>query len=237
MAENKYHRPFQFKQFSISQSNAAMKVGTDGVLLGALADANQPTSILDIGTGTGLIAMMLAQRFPHAQINAIEPDTDACTDAVLNFNQTLFQNRIKLQEVSLQDYHPSQQFDLIVCNPPYYKNALSSGNRQRDAARHNQFLPFEQLFASAFALLSNTGKFYVIVPAESENHLQDLATKNQLYADQFIRISSFSDTSPVRLVAAFKKEKTEVLIQHEFIYSETKQRSEWYSRITGEFYL
>ena len=122
---------FRFKHFSIAQDKCAMKVGTDGTLLGAWAKANKPQQILDIGTGTGLIAMMMAQRFENANIKALEIDMDASQQAAENFQNTKWSNRLFLEHISFQEFQHTASFDLIVSNPPYFENNLKNRDKKQ----------------------------------------------------------------------------------------------------------
>lgn len=163
---------FSFKQFTIQQELCAMKVGTDGVLLGAWADvkstspqANRSTSILDVGTGTGLIALMAAQRNPEAHIVAIDVNPDAVLQAQENVDASPFANRIIVQQA---DFRKGIEglFNAILCNPPYFENALRSPDASRSTARHSDTLTFDDLALNASSLLHPLGTLSVIIPSE-----------------------------------------------------------------------
>jgi len=158
---------FQFKQFKINQDGSAMKVGTDGVLLGAWADVSDAKSILDIGTGTGLIAIMLAQRTnDNSKLDAVEIDSSSYQQAVNNFEASPWSNRIQAFHASFQDFVSQQsvKYNLIVSNPPYFINSLKAKGESRTQARHTDGLPFEDLIEGAKSLLKPNGKFSVILP-------------------------------------------------------------------------
>ena len=158
---------FEFQQFTIDQSHAAMKVGTDSDLLGALAAGGK--HILDIGTGTGVLSLFMAQRFPAASIMAIDIDENAITDARKNFASSPFSDRITLKHTSLQNFaenYDSEPFDCIICNPPYYNNSLEAPDKSRARARHTSSLTFKELINGAYQLLSDEGTFSVIIPPE-----------------------------------------------------------------------
>ncbi len=159
---------FEFKQFKVEQSKVAMKVGTDGVLLGAWAgfDAN-PSSILDIGTGSGLIALMMAQRFTSALIHAVDIDSAACAQADDNFRLSPWSSRLSVSNKNISDVNLEDgKFDLIVCNPPFYSNAFKSVDNKRNVARHSVALPYEELFRCVSSLIVIGGLFSLIYPYE-----------------------------------------------------------------------
>ena len=150
---------FRFKQFVVNQDKTAMKVGTDGVLLGALTNiCYEPAQILDIGTGTGLVALMLAQRFENSEIDAVEIDTEASEQALSNFNLSPFANRLSVINIDISDYTPKKKYNLIVSNPPYFVNSLKASDKQRTMARHTDSLSFSALAVAVRRLLAPDGK-------------------------------------------------------------------------------
>ena len=159
---------FQFKQFTIHQQRSAMKVGTDGVLIGAWASvrANDRT-ILDIGTGTGLIALMLAQRNPEAEVVAVDIDSESAAQARDNVAASPWSDRVTVEECAVQDFVSDLKFDLIVSNPPYFVDSQKCPDGSRNTARHTDTLSFSELMKAAERLLAPDGRFAVIVPAES----------------------------------------------------------------------
>ena len=158
---------FCFKQFAVVQDNTAMKVGTDGVLLGAWCSCAGAQRVLDVGTGTGLIAMMVAQR-SEAQVSAVEIDSLACVDAVGNFGNCPWDDRIELFNLPIQEFADDCQdrFDLIVSNPPFFSNSLKAPSAGRALARHDDTLPVADLFNCAVRLLTDNGRISVIIPAD-----------------------------------------------------------------------
>src|SRR5664279_1596216 len=146
-------KPFRFKHFSVDDSKCAMKVGTDGVLMGAWADVSAAEKILDIGTGCGLIALMAAQR-SNANITAIDIDEDATLQSKENFLSSPWHERIEAIHATVQQFQPDFLFDLIICNSPFFKNALKTPYHERNLARHNDTLPFDSLVSSVNRLLS-----------------------------------------------------------------------------------
>lgn len=172
---------FDFKQFRIKQDKTSMKVGTDGVLLGCFANCvKEPKQILDIGTGTGLIALMMAQKFPNAKITAIDMDTNSCLQATENSLISPWTNRIKVIHTSLQDFNNNRKFDCILSNPPFYRNAKKSSNVLRAQSRNEEFLPAKSIFEFAKKSLSLNGYLWLIYPAEFLEELNQYANDNQL---------------------------------------------------------
>ena len=163
---------FEFKQFTVHQCNAAMKVGTDGALLGSLAEGGK--KILDIGTGTGLLSLMMAQRCPEAEITAIDIDENAIIDAKRNFAESPFAEQIQLIHTPFNDFVDNnlkanadfKPFDCIICNPPYFDESLESKDESRTRARHTSSLPFRELVGGAYELLADEGVFSVCIPPE-----------------------------------------------------------------------
>lgn len=159
---------FRFKQFEVCQQRSAMKVGTDGVLIGAWASVQpEDRKILDIGTGTGLIALMLAQRNAEAQVVGVEIDAESAAQARENFENSSWSDRLCIEECAVQEFVTEQRFDLIVSNPPYFVDSLKCTDDSRTTARHTDTLSFAELMRSASRLLKPEGRFAVIVPAEA----------------------------------------------------------------------
>ena len=163
---------FQFQQFFVGQEHCAMKVGTDGVLLGAWAEGGQ--QILDIGTGTGVVALMMAQRYVSAHIDAIEVDCDAAGQAADNVRLSPFASRISVTHTALQDFSPIETYDSIVCNPPYFLNSLKAPEASRSMARHagENSLTFRDIFVFAKSNTTEAGVVNVVVPTLSQEALE-----------------------------------------------------------------
>nr|WP_321358646.1 methyltransferase [uncultured Draconibacterium sp.] len=203
MGRNNY---FQFKQFRIEQRRSAMKVGIDGILLGAWADVHDCNTILDIGTGTGLIALMLAQR-SQAQITAIEIEKNAAKESAENVAASPWNNRVEVQNVSLQKFaaETTSQFDLIVSNPPYFQNSLKAGNESRSLARHTDSLPLADLAKLSAELLSVKGRLAVILPVDAALRFIELARLQKLYPVRFTKVSPYQQKDPHRYLMEFSK--------------------------------
>lgn len=155
---------FKFKQFEVNQTGCAMRINTDGVLLGAIATKNNAARILDIGTGTGVIAMMLAQRFPEAFVDAVEIDESAALAAAKNAGNSAFATRLKVMHTAIEDYESTEQYDLIVSNPPYFVNDLKNPEYRKGVARHTDALFFEEMLRRVDQLLNEDGCFWFILP-------------------------------------------------------------------------
>lgn len=232
---------FQFKQFTIKQDRCAMKVGTDGVLLGAWTPLDHhPFSILDIGTGTGLIALMLAQRCAAEQIDALEIDSDAFEQAVENFENSPWNDRLFCFHGSLDDFMEElqeEEYDLIVSNPPFYAEIVSSGSENRDRARQNQSLPFEDLMEAAGILLSETGVLALIIPSKEEERVIDLARENKLYPFKITHVQGTPKSPVKRSLLAFSRENSSLNTDSIVIELERHHYTDAYRRLTEDFYL
>jgi tRNA1Val (adenine37-N6)-methyltransferase len=174
---------FHFKQFSVCQQKTAMKVGTDGVLLGAWVPVDGIRTILDVGTGTGLIALMLAQRQPEAEITAIDIDTVACGEATENFNASPWDHRLTVLHTSVQDFSNTSdyKFDLLVSNPPYFSQSLQAPCDRRSKARHDDSLSIPELLSGSKRLLNETGNLALILPVSQYEKLSLAAREHGLF--------------------------------------------------------
>lgn len=215
-----------------------MKVGTDGVLLGAWCGAENAKSALDIGTGTGLIAIMLAQRFPHLEIQAIEPNSDAFSDAEANVDDCTWNERIKLVHSSLADFKPSASFDLIVSNPPFFHDDLKAPEQGRNMARHADGFDFKALLQTKRWLTEN-GMIAGIYPVEIFDKMKIAATDMGLYLHETCMVKPTPEKSAHRVLFAFGKNNTEnQKISELVIESDGRhQFSDEYKMLTSAFYL
>jgi tRNA1Val (adenine37-N6)-methyltransferase len=211
---------FQFQQFRIHQDRCAMKISTDAVLLGALADADSPFSILDIGTGTGVIALMLAQRFENAAVTAVELDEDAARQAAENFRESPFAGRLRVAKLRFQDFQEDLRFDLIVSNPPYFPDHLKSKDARRNQALHTDALSFEELLQKAVKLLKKTGQIWIILPPRQMVDFLEVAQRQGLSPRQRILIRDSMGKPVIREVAGLsffsgiqQEERTEICLK------------------------
>ena len=232
---------FKFKQFSVEQDKAAMKIGTDGVLLGAWAPIDKNTySILDIGSGTGIIALMLAQRSDADQIDAIEIDENAYEQAVENFENSPWSDRLFCYHAGLDEFmeEPEDEYDLIVSNPPFYTENYFSGDEKRDQARFTESLPFEDLVEAADLLLSENGIFAIIVPFKEEQKLIALAKDFDLFPMKITRVKGTPVAEIKRSLLAFSRNTTENFPVDELVIEIGRHEyTPEYIDLTNDFYL
>ncbi|HEY4618716.1 MAG TPA: methyltransferase [Flavobacterium sp.] len=232
---------FQFKQFSIQQDRCAMKIGTDGVLLGAWTPIeNNPFSILDIGTGTGIIALMLAQRSHAEQIDALEIDEEAYEQSVDNFESSPWGDRLFCFHAGLDEFveEPEDEYDLIVSNPPFYSEDYKTECKQRDTARFQDVMPFEDLIEAAALLLSESGIFAVIIPFKEEEKFLALAKECELFPLKITRVKGTPTTEIKRSLLAFSRQENPDLILNELIIETARhQYTTEYIELTKDFYL
>lgn len=230
---------FQFKQFIIHQDRCGMKLSTDAVILGALASNEQAERILDIGTGTGVIALMLAQRFAQSLVEGIEIDQDAFAQATENVASSPWNDRIQLSHQSFQTYSEKKprNFDLIISNPPYFPDHIKSKDDQRNLALHNDALPFPDLVSGAATLLSPKGQFWVILPERQMQDLERLAIHQGLFPKHKVVIRNHPNAPVLRVVQAFSflaDTPTETTL---YIRDEDRNYSKAYKKLLKDFLL
>jgi len=232
--------PFKFKQFTIRQDQCAMKVGTDGVLLGAWANIkHNPNSVLDIGSGTGIIALMIAQRSNAEVIDAIEIEEDTFEQCVENFENSPWSDRLFCYHTSLEEFadEVDDKFDVIISNPPFYTDDFQSKNTQRDIARFSSAMPFEHLVKSVSRLLSEEGKFSVIIPFKEEDHFIALALTVNLFPNRILRVKGNPNTEIKRSLLEFSFSKIEIKTEELTIEKGRHNYTNDYVTLTKDFYL
>ncbi len=228
---------FQFKQFSILQDQSAMKVGTDGVLLGAWTPVNNCQSALDIGTGTGLIALMLAQRNQSINIDALEIDKDAFLEANFNFGNSRWSDRLNLYHTSLENFKSSKKYELIVSNPPYYTDTHKSEKSKRTLARHVDGLTFEKLLKYANNLLLDNGMCSFIIPYKEETNFLKIANELDLFPKQITRVKGRGDLPFKRSMILLAKSVKECVYDELVIEIDRHIYTNTYINLTKDFYL
>ncbi|MBW2936976.1 methyltransferase [Aureisphaera sp. CAU 1614] len=232
--------PFKFKQFSVSQDHCAMKIGTDGVLLGAWVSLeNNPQSILDIGAGTGIISLQLAQRTTAETIDAVEIDDDAYEQCSENFEASPWGDRLFCYHASVQEFASEieEKYDLIISNPPFFSEDYKSDNDARDIARFNDALPFQHLVVCASHLLSEGGIFAVILPKKEERNFIQLASENNLYPQRICEVQGTPNSDIKRVLLEFSSKKTVPKKETLVIEISRHHYTPEYTNLVKDFYL
>ena len=218
-----------------------MKIGTDGVLLGAWCPVdNNPFSVLDIGAGTGILSLMLAQRSHAEQIDALEIDEDAYEQCVENFENSPWSDRLFCFHAGLDEFvdEPEDEYDLIISNPPFYSENYKTDDSQRDLARFQDALPFEELVEAADLLLSENGIFAVIIPYKEEELFIDLCAQVELFPVKVTRVKGTHTTPIVRSLLAFKRYELSALTADELVIEISRHEyTDEYIDLTKDFYL
>jgi tRNA1Val (adenine37-N6)-methyltransferase len=230
---------FVFKQFKILQDKCAMKVGTDAVLLGSWVNTSSAKTILDIGTGTGIIALMIAQK-STARIDAIDIDKNASIQAEENIQDCKWKERICIHHISLQQYviDSARKYDLIVSNPPYFVDSSKALEESRTNARHTDQLPFVDLLNGVLSLLNPTGSFYVILPKNESLVFREMAEEQKLFLTKLTRVITRTDKPEKRLLMQF--EFTKKILEENSITIEQDERHNYtdeYKELTKDYYL
>lgn len=230
---------FRFKQFVINQDQCAMKVGTDGVLLGAWASGGK--KVLDIGSGTGLISLMMAQRFADAEVVGIDIDAEACAEACENVQASPFADRVKIVHCKLQEFRlqPNEErYDAIVSNPPFFVNSLKNPDKKRTLARHSDSLPFRDLFVGVKGLLTHDGVFSAVVPTDVLEQFSAEAYILGFYMVRRCDVKTVERKQPKRTLVSFSLcRKDNLGVDTECIMGTDGKYSPWYVKITEDFYL
>lgn len=231
---------FNFKQFSIRQDKTPMKVGTDGVLLGAWVDCSRARRVIDVGTGTGLIALMLAQRFPGVVVDAIELDPDACSQADENFKASPWPSWINLikEDFIAWSQQQSPAWDHVVCNPPFFKNSLHSDEEGRNRARHDTNLPLDELVKGAARVLLPQGSLSIIMPVDRLPDISRVCLQSGFHLNRIMRIRGTIEAPPKRVL--LRLDRVQAQVEMADLVIETGGRhgySAEYLELTRDFYL
>ncbi|MCF0191760.1 MAG: methyltransferase [Marinilabiliaceae bacterium] len=230
---------FAFKQFVVKQERTAMKVGTDGVLLGVVTAVKESDKhVLDIGTGTGLVALMMAQRLPSAKVMGIEIDEESAFQAEENCSESPFADRVRVERISLQEYKSDHPYDLIVCNPPFYNGTLTCPDDKRTMARHALSLTFHELAFFSSRLLTSEGRLTVIIPTYAEHEMTEACGENGLFLCRRVSIFPTPEKPVKRLVLEYSMRQRQTCDEMSLVIEYS--RGEWSSEfraLVKDFYL
>ncbi|WP_252191229.1 tRNA1(Val) (adenine(37)-N6)-methyltransferase [Polaribacter sp. Q13] len=236
-------KPFKFKEFTIHQDKTAMKVGTDGVLLGAWCSVDEyPDTILDIGSGTGVISLMIAQRSDAMTIDAVEVDENAYEQTVANFEESDWGDRLYCYNATFTEFadeiaEEEETYDLIVSNPPFYTADFETEDTARNMARFTSSLSFEELIVGVSKILSENGKFCVVIPFKEEEGFINLAKEKTLFLNRICRVQGNKTSEVKRCLLEFSFNETEIQEESLIIEIERHQYTEDYINLTKDFYL
>ena len=227
---------FTFKQFTIHQDQTAMKVTTDACILGAYTEVIGVENILDIGTGTGLLSLMLSQR-SNAKIESIEIDKNAYAQAVANINESIFKDKITVNNISIQNFRNDNLYDLIISNPPFFQNHLKSETTSRNNSLHTDALSFEDLLNSVLRLLSSNGTFVVLLPAYESSVFEQLAIPQGLYPQKKLMIHHRKGSKILRIITTFGRLKKEIINEELIIKNPDESYTPDFQRLLKDYYL
>lgn len=228
---------FRFKQFEIDQTGCAMRINTDGVLLGAIATKDNAASILDIGTGTGVIALMLAQRFPEAFVDAVEIDSSAAIAATENTADSVFSSRLKVIHTAIEDYETATTYDLIVSNPPFFVNDLKNPEYRKGLARHADAVFFEQMLCKVDGLLNEEGRFWFVLPVKQAESTINIAAGYGLLPTEIIHLHSDESKDEFRQIVCLDYSGREPKHQNLYIYAAKGVHTDAYKLLLKDFFL
>lgn len=238
MKQKKSKTHFHFKKFSVSHEQSTMKVGTDAVLLGAWANVGDATDILEIGTGNGTIALMLAQRTPeHAMIDAVEIEKSDADQAAKNFLHSPWADRINVHHLPIQQFHTLKRYDAIVANPPYFNNSQSPPDARRYQARHTITLSYEELIASTLRLSQDNGRLSVILPYVEGLQFKELANQKGLSCSRQYSFRTREGKPIERWLMEFSRAPETAEIGEILLYADGDEWSDSYKELTHDFYL
>jgi tRNA1Val (adenine37-N6)-methyltransferase len=229
---------FRFKKFSVAHDRSAHKVGTDGVLLAAWVGVSGVRSILEIGTGSGVMALVLAQRTDkHCSIDAVEVDKESAEQAVENVLRSPWPKKVDVHHMSIQAFDSDRRYDLIVSNPPYFVKSSLPPEVKRSNARHTGTLSFEDLTDAALRLLKPDGKLAVILPVVEAQSFIEIAGRKKMYCIRQCEVQSRKHKPVERILLEFGLKPAQTLVDNLVIHGEKAEWSEEYTRLTGAFYL
>ena len=230
---------FRFKQFTVDQTGCSMRINTDGVLLAVKATEANVNRALDIGTGTGVIALMLGQLLPKAVIEAIDIDQGAFECADTNFKNSPFSDRLVIHHSDIKDFESAFRYDLIVSNPPFFLNSLKNTSERKTVSRHGSLQFYDELFSKCFELLADQGSFKIIWPIDVKDYIIAQKQTANLQLDKEIYISSFPESKAFRVISSFRKAATDapVVTENFHIYKEQGVYTEAYLKLLKPFFI
>lgn len=234
---------FDFKQFRVRHDRCAMKVGTDAVLLGAWVKVDDSRHILDVGCGSGIISLMLAQRQADASVVGIDIDPDAVSQASENAKASPFSERCRFEVCDVRKFYidfagcDHALFDTIVCNPPFYTEDTLPPDDLRSRARNSRSLSFSELIDSVSRLLCDGGDFHVIIPASSEQQFTSIAVKNGFYLTRCCKVKTTENKAPKRTLCTYLNKQSELVVSEELVLNENGKKSRAFEQLTADFYL
>ena len=229
---------FKFKQFNVQQSNAAMKIGTDGILLGAWANVALAKRALDIGTGTGVIALMQTQKNSTVNVDAIEVDSTACIDAEQNFTKSPWKNRLHLFHSALENFNPAYKYDTIISNPPFFENSILSKSKKRTLARHSASLHYSQVLSFAKNQLTPEGNICLILPFSEEEKCIKIATDLGFFMNRICNVFPKKNKKQHRTLIEFSSLPNNLVNETLVIEKEERHNyTEEYRSLTKDFYI
>lgn len=227
---------FKFKQFEVNQTNSAMKIGTDAMVFGALIDVSNKKNGLDIGTGTGVLSLMVAQRNQTIKIKAIEIDLNAFQEAKNNFLASPFHSQLEAIHQDVKTFQSNEKFDLIFSNPPYFQNATKSISDERNLARHTDTLSMEELSLKVSEIISTDGDFWIILPIETMQEIDFHLKSLHFFLNQEILIYG-KENQLVRKIASYSKSKKDGFQQELIIRNTDNQYTAAYKELTIDYHF
>ncbi len=227
---------FQFKQFAIADNRCAQKVGTDSILLGSWACADDPKTILDIGSGSGLLSLMMAQKFPDSSITSIEIEINAVQQSKENIDFSAFKNHFEVYHDDFLKHDFDGKFDLIISNPPYFFIGIKPNNKTRKIARHNEGLPVEEFIKKSISLLSPSGKIALVSSFQNLEEIKEIVAKCKKNISRICYVSSFKNTATKLVLLEISNTKI-LQIEYISIYKQEGIYSHAFMNLTVDFYL